>query len=137
MLQLRVVEGTVDGDSVVAVRRARCVGLVQPGPGVRVGRVLCQVRRARLQETSVLSTRTVEQRRARSRRRPVIDALQLRILRFTRSWTQACRFFSSLQLNYLSRVTKTHICLTDVAAPVKQICDFNKYYITLELFRVA
>jgi len=42
--------------------RCGCAGLVQPWPGVRVGRVLCEVRRARLQAPSVLPPRAAQQR---------------------------------------------------------------------------
>ena len=69
--------------------RCGCAGLVQPWPGVRVGRVLCEVRRARLQAPSVLPPRAAEQRRARTGRRPVPDALQLRLLCLACTRTQA------------------------------------------------
>jgi len=68
----------------------RRAGLVQPRSSVRAGRVLCEVRRTRLQAASVLSTRAAQQRRARTGRRPFTDALQLCVLRLPRSRSQAC-----------------------------------------------
>jgi hypothetical protein len=65
-----------------------CPGLVQSRAGIRTGRVLRSIRSPRLQTAFVLLARAVEQRRTGGHDRPDVDALQLRLLRVTRSRSQ-------------------------------------------------